>query len=225
MLLPILLTICCVIIDQIFLAVMANKHFGRATLWKSLASLCFLGVGFCMAFLATASNPVHTKIFIGLALGLVGDVLLAMAYKWPEKHDILFVTGAVFFAVGHVFYLIALFATGAKLLVALPFWLVLVGLSTWFTLKMESDAGSMLIPGACYIGLVAAVAAAACSRFVLHPNIGTALFAIGGILFTISDNILSAHKMGKAKAGKYNRWVHYTYYAAQLMIGWSMLWS
>ena len=32
-------------------------------------------------------------------------------------------------------------------------------------------------------------------------------------------------KMGKAKAEKYNRWVHYTYYAAQLMIGWSMLWS
>lgn len=225
MLLPILLTICCVIIDQVFLAVMAKKQFGRAVMWKTLASLCFLGVGFCMAFLATASNPVHTKIFIGLVLGLIGDVLLAMAIKWREKHDLFFVIGAAFFAVGHVFYLMALFATGAKLLVALPFWLVMVGLSAWYTLKMESDAGSMLIPGACYIGLVAAVAAAACSRFVLHPNIGTALFAVGGVLFTISDNILSAHKMGKAKAEKYNRWVHYTYYAAQLMIGWSMLWS
>ena len=124
-----------------------------------------------------------------------------------------------------MFYLIALFATGAKVLVALPFWLVGVGLSAWYTLKMKTDAGSMLIPGGCYIGLVVAMGAAACSRFVLHPNLGTALFALGGILFCISDNILSAYKMGNAKAEKYNRYVHYTYYAAQLMIGWSMLWS
>ncbi len=224
MTIPILLTICCVVIDQIFLVQMERKRFGQATCWKGLASLCFLAVAFFMTFLATASNPLHTKIFIGLALGLVGDVLLALCYVWPEKHDLCFVIGAVFFAVGHVFYLMALYALGAKVLVALPFWLVGVGLTAWWAFAKKVDAGSMFIPGGIYIGLVLAMGASACSLFVRQPGIGSGLFALGGVLFCVSDAILATHKMGSAKAPIYNRLVHYTYYAAQLMIAWSILW-
>lgn len=223
MLIPILLTVCCVVIDQIFLKTMHQKQYARAVLWKTLASLCFLGVGFFMAFLATASDPVHTRIFLGLLFGVIGDVLLALGFVWREKHDLFFVIGAGFFAVGHVFYLIALFSLGAKFLIALPFWIVGLALSVWYTKKRELDAGALFLPGAGYIALVVFMGAAAISFFAGTPSIGAAMFALGGILFSISDNILSVHKMGNASAEKYNRYVHYTYYSAQLLIAWSVL--
>ena len=62
----------------------------------------------------------------------------------------------------------------------------------------------------------------ACGLAVKQPGIATVLFALGGVLFVISDTILSCHCFGTAKDPVYNRWVHYTYYAAQLLIAWSL---
>ena len=49
------------------------------------------------------------------------------------------------------------------------------------------------------------------------------MFAVAGVCFAVSDNILCAQSYGNKKTAGMNRAVHVTYYAAQLLIAWSMI--
>ena len=50
----------------------------------------------------------------------------------------------------------------------------------------------------------------------------TLLFAVGGVMFPISDSILSAYSFGPDKHFGLNIGVHATYYLAQICIAWSL---
>ena len=49
------------------------------------------------------------------------------------------------------------------------------------------------------------------------------LFAVGGVCFGCSDNILLAFCYGNKRTWDMNIWVHIIYYAAHLLIAWSIL--
>ena len=220
-LLPILLTLGCVVLDHLFLAEMERGNHPKAVRLKGLASLCFVLTGVWFAVFSGGGRSV--LIVFGLVLGLIGDVLLAMRFEYPAKHDQFFLIGAISFALGHVLYIIALLGVdGRAILTAIPFWVAGLALSGFYAFKKKADAGPMQIPGYGYMALVVGMGAVACGLAVRHPVPGPILFALGGILFGVSDNILAAHCFGTAKAPVYNRWVHYTYYAAQLLIAWSI---
>lgn len=221
-LLPILLTIGCVVLDHLFLAEMERDNHPKAVRLKGLASLCFVLTGLWFTVLAGGGLR-HVLICFGLVPGLVGDVLLAMRFEYREKHDQLFLIGAISFALGHLLYIAAMLGVDGKaILSAIPFWIVGLGLSGFYALRKRADAGPMQIPGYGYMALVVGMGAVACGLAVRHPGAAAILFALGGILFGISDNILAAHCFGTAKAPVYNRWIHYTYYTAQLLIAWSL---
>ena len=222
-LLPILLTVGCAVIDHWFLLEMDRKHHAKAAGWKTLASLCFLLVGLWFAFCLPPSGGRRTLVFLGLLLGLIGDALLALRFVFPEKFDLLFVSGAASFAAGHALYLLYLLGgDGGAWLAGLPFWIAGLALSALYAFRKKTDAGPLQLPGCGYMALVVAMGAVACGAAVRRPGAGQMLFALGGILFGVSDNLLVAHCFGTAKAMVYNRWVHYTYYAAQLLIAWSL---
>ena len=213
--LPVLLTIGCVVLDHLFLAEMERSNHPKAVRLKGLASLCFV--------LFAGGGKHHLLIAFGLVLGLIGDVLLAMRFEYKERHDLYFLIGAVSFALGHVLYIAALLGVNGKAwLPAIPFWIGLLAIAGVCALRFKADAGKMQIPGYGYMALVAAMGAIACGLAVKVPGDATVLFAIGGVLFVISDTILSIHTFGTAKEPVYNRWVHYTYYAAQILIAWSL---
>ena len=184
--LPVLLTIGCVVLDHLFLAEMERGNHPKAVRLKGLASLCFVLTGLWFTIFAGGGKH-HLLIAFGLVLGLVGDVLLAMRFEYPEKHDQYFLIGAISFALGHVLYIAALLGVNGKAwLPAIPFWIGLLAIAGVSALRCKADAGKI------------------------------------GVLFVISDTILSCHCFGTAKDPVYNRWVHYTYYAAQLLIAWSL---
>lgn len=222
-LLPILLTIACVILDHWFLLEMDRKHPAKAAKLKSVTSLCFLLIGLWFAFLAAPAGGRKTLVFFGLLLGMAGDILLALRFVWPEKFDLMFLTGGVSFAVGHVLYILYLLGgDGRAWLAGIPFWVAGLAICAFFAFKCKADAGPMQIPGYGYMALVFAMGAIACGAAVRQPGTGQILFALGGILFAVSDTILAVHCFGTAKDLVYNRWLHYTYYAAQLLIAWSL---
>lgn len=224
--LPIFLTIGCVLLDHLFLGEMERGRPAEATRLKSFTSLCFLLIGIWFAFVVSPASTRKTLIVLGLLLGLIGDVLLAMRFQYPDKFDTMFLTGAVSFAVGHILYILAmLLVTTKALLWGIPFWVVGLALSGFYAFRKKADAGPMQIPGYGYMALVVAMGAVACGLAAGVPCTATILFALGGILFGVSDNLLAAHCFGTAKEPVYNRWVHYTYYAAQLLIAWSMAFS
>lgn len=73
-----------------------------------------------------------------------------------------------------------------------------------------------------YIGIVILVTAVGVGCLLVRGTLGTALFALGGALFTVSDNILFAFKFGNRPRYRQNVALHVAYYLAQFVIAWSI---
>ena len=84
--------------------------------------------------------------------------------------------------------------------------------------------GEMKLPLALYLGIVTFVGALAVGLLNARITLGAGMFAVGGLLFTTSDNILFAYKLGEKPRFLQNIALHITYYLAQLLIAWSIAW-
>ena len=215
------LSLGCAFLACFFLLAGWRKDYRRAFLLKSSAGICFVLLGvltrrFCQ------NEPFGLFVLAGLCLGLLGDQLLAMRYMKPEQHDRFFSLGAAAFAFGHLLYIAALFRQGVALALALPVFVLGFGASMLFFRSKKVQAGKLQLPAVGYIALVVFMAAAACSAAVRGFSVGLLLFAAGGICFAVSDNLLCAYCFGTGRSRSVDRAVHISYYAAQLLIAWSL---
>ena len=203
------LTAACALIAVYFMKACREKTYDRAAILKTAAGLCFLMIG----VLVTA----------GLAFGVLGDLLLAIRFIRPEQHDRFFVTGALSFAVGHWLYIYAMLT---KYSVSFPVILTvgIVGLAAAATYVKgkKTDAGRLMVFGSVYMAMVVAMGAVSISAATVAPGAATLLFAVGGVMFPVSDSILSAYSFGPDKRFGLNIGVHATYYLAQAGIAWSL---
>jgi uncharacterized membrane protein YhhN len=212
----------CIAFAQLFMVAYKAEKFRRAFWLKGGAALCFVILGMLLS--PFSPNPGYARlVVIGLALGLCGDQLLALRFLVPRLHDLMFAAGAGAFGVGHFFYMKALYDLGSiRLLVLLPIFVIGVAIANLYGKEHGSNAGPLQPAGLAYMVLVIFMGAVSISTFLGAPGIGLALFAIGGICFGVSDNILFAYCFGKQPKWRMNVWVHITYYAAQLLIAWSI---
>ena len=215
------LSLGCAFLACFFLLAGWRKDYRRAFLLKSSAGICFVLLGvltrrFCQ------NELFGLFVLAGLCLGLLGDQLLAMRYMKPEQHDRFFSLGAAAFAFGHLLYIAALFRQGVALALALPVFVLGVGASWLYQRVKKTDAGNLQLPSLLYIALVVFMASAACAAAVRGFSVGLLLFAAGGICFAVSDNLLCAYCFGTAHNRAVDRAVHISYYAAQLLIAWSL---
>lgn len=213
----------CILFAVFFMKACRRENHRLALLLKGLAAVCFVLLGLFLR--PHSANQSYAQLLIlGLILGFCGDELLALRFLVPKIHDLIFAVGAVTFAVGHVFYMKALFDLG----VIAPLTLILVLipglLLAWlYGKKQGSHAGPLHLAALLYIGLVIFMGAVSVTAAIHAPQPATVLFALGGICFACSDNILVAYCFGKQSNWSQNIWVHITYYAAQLVIAWSIL--
>ena len=212
-----LIPLCC-ISEALFLR---SRNLGRhwAAFWlKGLAALCFTATGLLLTLQAGQS----LVLVMGLVFGLLGDQLLALRKIFPAHHDLTFTSGALSFSLGHVCYMAVLLGLEQGLVLpAVPVFLVLVAGSELFARKAGFSTGKMHLPGLLYIAIEGAMCALALVRLWLAPGLSAALFALGGLLFLVSDNLLCAYSFGRMKTPSVDRWLHITYIAAQLLIAWS----
>ena len=163
------------------------------------------------------------KVLGALVLGLLGDEFLAVRFLDDKKETMLFSIGAGLFAAGHGLYIWALLSlTQGVLLKAAVIAVAGCALSLLYNRRKGSDPGELKVPSVAYIILVVTMASVACAVAITRFNAGTLLFALGGIGFVLSDNILVAYNFGKDKRFLLDILVHITYYAAQLCIAWSI---
>jgi uncharacterized membrane protein YhhN len=135
----------------------------------------------------------------------------------------MFIGGGSCFLVGHGFYITALLLLDKISWVGLvAFFAVMAVLTFAYDREKMFLKGSMKIPLALYLGIVALMASVAVGVFVNHPTIGVGLFALGGILFTLSDNILFAYKLGEKSRFLQNILLHAAYYSAQMLIAFGL---
>lgn len=218
------LSLGCAGFGHVFLRAGRAGEYRRAFWLKGLAGLCFVAVG----LLAASRCGDARRAWLvpgGLILGLLGDELLALRFVWPERHDKMFLLGALAFSLGHVLYLLALLPGGAVPQAAWPVFALGLLASFFYARHMRVDFGRFLLPGVVYIALVVFLAAVSCGAAASSLGIGALLFALGGLCFAVSDNLLCARSFGDAERDAVNRALHISYYAAQLLIAWSLRWT
>lgn len=230
-LVAIVLTALCAVSGGIYLVFCKRKDYRRAFAYKGTAGLCFVVLGLLgtdaniRSMLGTvgAAPAGAWLVAAGLIFGLLGDQLLALRFICVNKKTQFFAAGAASFAVGHVLYIIALSHRAPGILLGgLAIGFVALALSGVYNYRKDTNAGNMQVPGMIYMAVVAFMGALAVSVAIHAPGVSTLLFAAGGVLFIISDNILCAYSFGSERRFGANIGIHATYYAAQLLIAWSI---
>ena len=213
----------CGISACLFMKAYKQENYTKAFWLKGLAAACFILLA--MLLIPGSGNRVCAKLLLtALVLGFCGDELLALRFLVPKFHDLFFAAGAGAFAVGHFFYMKALYDQGnIRLGFLIPIFLVAVAVANLYGKKHSSNAGPLQFAAVGYMLLVILMGALSVSAFLSAPSLGLLLFAVGGVCFGCSDNILLAFCYGKKRTWDMNIWVHITYYAAQLLIAWSIL--
>jgi len=200
------------------LAVVALLFFermgSRAGVWlaKPLASTAFLAVALDADALAT---PYGRGILAGLALSWLGDVLLI-----PRRSPRLFLAGVASFLLGHVAYAIAFVArgidTGAASVTAVIVFALAALVLRWLSPHVGADM-KLAVPT--YVLVISLMVIAAVGTYTL---LGNAWIPVGAIAFYLSD--LSVARDRFVAEEFVNRiWGLPLYYAAQVVLAWSVL--
>lgn len=219
-----------VISAAVFTIRRATKTDPVSLLLKTVASFCFILLGFAGRMLGT-SHPLCLFIIAGLVCGLIGDIFLDLKFVYPRDDTLHTFTGFGGFILGHIFYMSFMFlAYGIR---PNALWIsaaagAVVGLAIYLTPKlMKLDYGRFRLISSLYAALLVFVTVYA---LMLEVSAGHTpaklLFFIGLVLFLISDLILSQIYFGRDKNTTLNKALnHATYYAGQILIAVSIFYS
>ena len=214
-----------------FLFLRVKKTDVRSLMLKSATSVMFILTG---VFLAMGKPSLYSALIVaGLVCGILGDIWLDMKFMYRQDEKFLTNAGFISFACGHFFYTAAIITGAApsfKAISLLPSLAIAViaSLAVYFGEKlMKLNYGSYKMISALYGGLlffVTVLGLFTCIFSGFSQNKHLFVFFIGGVLFVISDLILSGTYFGEGK----NRPVdivtnHIAYYLAQFVIATSIL--
>ncbi len=182
---------------------------GLRALGKPFASLGFLvaAVGF-----GAFESLYGQIIFAGLVLGALGDVFLL------GKSQAAFVAGLVSFLLGHVAYVIAFYSLGISMPEAAVTAVVMAIAMFFIGRWVFPHAPEMRGPIAVYMLVIAAMCVTAVGAYGAGAPW---MIPVGALMFTASD--ISVVRDRFIAPGFINRaWGLPLYYAAQLIIAWSI---
>ena len=170
-------------------------------------------------------------ILAGLVFGMLGDIYLDQKWVYPDDDKKYLYAGFISFAIGHLFYIPAIILNARNYGLELKYLWIAVAFAVFvsaFVLISEKPTkqhfGEFKITVMLY-GLVGAgmagvsMVAAVCTK---QPRF--ICCAIGGVMFLLSDLILSPMYFGpKEKNNPTNFFInHLTYYIAQYLLAFSI---
>lgn len=199
---------------------------------KVMCSLCFLVVGL------TALGMHYTKagyfLLFGGILGALGDFFLGLSHITKQEKRVCMILGFLGFGVGHVLYCLALINRYGYYVQPLYYiiptalaFLLSAGLG-FFRKKFGLHFGKLMPVVLTYVFILGFSV-----FFTVSLNIATdfrrlhlLIFGGGILLFIVSDTILSRMYFGKAERSPVAVVTnHVTYYAAQWLIAFSILFA
>lgn len=198
----------------------------RATVLKGLASAFFVALGIiCFAENATSFGKL---IVIGLALGLVGDVLLNLRNVVTGGASMkVFALGILAFLSGHFLYIAALVAANTGIVPLAVILTAVLSAAAIPPLMRRITAPSKGLKMFGYVYLVVVIAMFSCAAILLvkaGASMLTVLFAIGALFFVVSDFIMIYYSFGK-KIKPLRAINLLSYYIGQLLIATAILFA
>lgn len=210
----------CAVLAGIFLYAERKKKYVSAVILKGLASLCFVIAGVLSNQGAGGSKP----IIAGLVIGCIADVLLNLRFVFQKKGQAVFLVGILVFLSGHVAYLAAVLPMSSNQIACVIIGIVLTALLMVWILRQITAKPAFKIFGIVYIGAITMLNSVAIGNLITAPSAFTGVFAVGAVLFLISDVVLILNTFG----GKFRQSLRIAniglYYAGQLLIAFSLQW-
>ena len=195
---------------------------------KNMVSIFFI----ITAVIALIQNPSQyiygVLILAGLVFGMLGDIYLDQKWVYPDDNRKYLYAGFISFALGHLFYIPAIIKTAAiplKLLwIPAVFAVVVAGFALLTEKPTKQDFGEFRLTVGLYGLVVAGMAGTSMVAAVTTKSPAFICCAVGGVMFLISDLILSPMYFGpKEKNNPTNFFInHLTYYIAQYLLAFSI---
>ncbi|MCK7499330.1 MAG: lysoplasmalogenase [Comamonadaceae bacterium] len=190
-----------VLVTALFVVFEVRHRHLDAFFVKGFASFCFilLAVGSMLYQNATrgehafSTNPLLISLILpGLVLGLMGDLFLATRTLRPkEENEKIILGGTITFALGHLFYLSALFLIAGFNVRVFVAAVLLSAAIYGAAIVMKMNWGKLKVPCMAHSFLLFLFAAQSVFLWSSSGEAWTATLALGGILFAVSDLVLS----------------------------------
>lgn len=212
--------------------VLRVKRGGIAALYaKAVASLCFIAT----AIAATNENRLFLDfgsfMTFGLVFGLLGDVWLDLKWIYLQDKDSYLYSGFIFFLLGHVCFVTAVFKVGpytpSSLVVAFAAALVIAFVAILMEKPLKMHYGKFKWIVFLYSFMLALTMTMAMTLAVItgFDKMWTVM-SVGGLLFLLSDLVLSGMYFGEGKNTSSNIVLNHTlYYAAQFIMAATILFA
>jgi len=204
----------------------------KAAFWKSAVSAIFCATAVCAWQSAGGTQTMGAFTVLGLLFGLMGDIWLDLKYVYPAQDKPFTYAGFLTFGVGHILYMTGLILQfgrpGAAWYVVVPIALgVVLGLGNALLEKpMKLRYGDMKPIVIVYGALLFAMVLLAGGLALLHRWQAPCLnvFFAGGVLFALSDLVLSGTYFGENHEKPVDIILNYIfYYGGQFTIAVSLL--
>lgn len=178
------------VLQGIFIAVEHKERYIAADILKGAAAACFVIVG-VTGYLTKTTDSFGLKLMIGLIFGMVGDILLNLRFVVGEaKGQKVFLLGIVSFLVGHILYLAALIPLTGHVGACVCIGGVIAAMLLAYIFKTMDVKPAFKIFGVFYLGAVIIMTVIAVDVAIVMQNIRSIEYAIGAVLFMVSDIVL-----------------------------------
>lgn len=128
----------------------------------------------------------------GLVLGLVGDIVISQ----PESDS--FLSGMIYFALGHLCYIGAFLKISTHILWAVPVFLVIYLIFAITVTRLAQKFAKMLIPTLIYGAVI--ITMVSLSTTIPFSVPGGYILLAAAVLFAVSDGLLAHNTYVKAKS-------------------------
>ena len=214
----------------LFIIEKIKKYSVKETLIKTITSCFFVAVS-AVSLYAKGQHFLTVFVTLGLFVGLLGDIFLDLKYVFKEHDKEFTYAGFIAFAIGHAFYISGMYLEFFKeqnvLYIIIP--LVVGTLISVINLLIEKlmklNYGSLKVIVFIYGILLFSMTACSLSLCIMtaFKNVTLIMMFVGGLLFTISDLILSGTYFGVGKERPIDISTNaVSYYLAQYVIAFSV---
>lgn len=220
-----------ILATAVFLVLRVQRGGIAALYAKAVASLCFIAT----AIAATNENRLFLDfgsfMTFGLVFGLLGDVWLDLKWIYLQDKDSYLYSGFIFFLLGHVCFVTAVFKVGpytpSSLVVAFAAALVIAFVAILMEKPLKMHYGKFKWIVFLYSFMLALTMTMAMTLAVVtgFEKMWTVM-SVGGLLFLLSDLVLSGMYFGEGKNTSFNVILNHTlYYAAQFIMAATVLFA
>lgn len=220
-----------ILLQALFIKVEHDQKYVAADILKGSASLMFVLIGF-LAYRLNPSNVFVRRIFIGLILGMIGDILLNLRFVFEKSGQKIFLAGIAAFLTGHILYLLAIIPYATRPVLSAVIGAVIAAALLIYIFKTMDVKPAFKAFGVVYLGAIIIMTCLAinCALDPRHlfiyssivTPIGYYLYAIGAVLFTASDIVLIFNTFSGVTKFSLRILNLSLYYAGQLLIAISL---